>query len=123
MLADAYSGRPDRLIEEFERLALECVRDGADVVICGCNSYGAGLAKAGYTEVGGTGVPVVAALPAMIKIAEAMVDLRRTLGMTKLEAVMSRYSSTPPEVLQDLSARGMGMPQVRSPPGARSRTP
>ena len=84
MLVDAYSGRPDRLIEEFERLALECVRDGADVVICGCNSYGAGLAKVGYTEVGDTGVPVVAALPAMIKIAEAMVDLRRTLGMTQV---------------------------------------
>ena len=32
--------------------------------------------------------------------------------MSKSEAVMSRYSSTPPEVLQDLSARGMGMPQA-----------
>lgn len=79
-----------------------------------------GWQRSGTPRWGTRESPVVAALPAMIKIAEAMVDLRRTLGMTKSEAVMSRYSSTPPEVLQDLSSRGMGMPQVRS-PRARDR--
>ena len=114
LLIEAYEGRPDRLIEEFEKHALECVRDGADVVICGCMPYGTALSKAGYKEVAGTGVPVVTPLPAMIKLAEGMVDLRRSVGLAKSEAVVSPYRSTPDDVLQDLAARGIGMPEVRN---------
>lgn len=115
LLIEAYEGRPDRLIAEFEKHALECVRDGADVVICGCMPYGTALSKAGYTDVAGTGVPVVTPLPAMIKLAESLVDLQRSMGMAKSEAVVSPYRSTPDDVLQDLTARGIGMPQVREP--------
>ena len=115
LLIEAYGGRPDRLIEEFEKRALECVRDGADVVICGCMPYGTALSKVGYKEVAGTGVPVVTPLPAMIKLAEALVDLRRSVGIAKSEAVVSPYRSTPDEVLQDLAVRGIGMSQVREP--------
>lgn len=113
LLVEAYKGRPERLIEEFEKHALACVRDGADVVICGCMPYGTALSKVGYNEVAGTGVPVVTPLPAMIKLAESMVDLRRSVGLTKSEAVVSPYRSTPDDVLQDLAERGIGMPQVR----------
>lgn len=113
LLVEAYKGRPDRLIEVFEKYALECVRDGADVVICGCMPYGTALSYAGYKEVANTGVPVVTPLPAMIKLAESLVDLRRSVGIAKSEAVVSPYRSTPDEVLQDLSVRGIGMPQVR----------
>lgn len=113
LLVEAYKGRPDRLIEEFEKHALACVRDGADVVICGCMPYGTALSKVGYNEVANTGVPVVTPLPAMVKLAESMVDLRRSIGLTKSEAVVSPYRSTPDEVLQDVAARGMGMPRVR----------
>ena len=115
LLVEAYSGKPDRLIETFEKYALECVRDGADVVICGCMPYGTALSKAGYNEVAGTGVPVVTPLPAMIKLAESLVDLRRSVGITKSEAVVSPYRSTPDEVLQDLAARDVGMARVRQP--------
>jgi allantoin racemase len=114
-MVDAYNGRPERMIEEFETLALECIKDGADVIICGCNPMGAAFSQIGYTEVTGTGVPVVTALPAMIKLAESLVDLRRSVGLSKSEAVLGAYRSTPAHVLQDLSARGMGMPQVRKP--------
>jgi allantoin racemase len=115
LLVEAYKGRPERLIEEFEKKALECVREGADVVIVGCMPYGAALSKLGYNEVAGTGVPVVTALPAMIKLAESLVDLRRSIGLVKSEAVNSPYRSTPDEVLDDLAARGIGLPQVRQP--------
>lgn len=115
LLVEAYNGRPDRLIEEFEKYALECVRDGADVVICGCMPYGTALSKVGYNEVTGTGVPVVTPLPAMIKLAESLVDLRRIVGIAKSEAVISPYRSTPDEVLKDLAVRGIGMSQVRQP--------
>ena len=115
LLIEAYNGRPDRLIDEFEKYALECVRDGADVVICGCLPYGTALSKVGYNEVTGTGVPVVTPLPAMIKLAESLVDLRRSVGIAKSEAVVSPYRSTPDEVLKDLAVRGIGMSQVRQP--------
>jgi allantoin racemase len=115
MMVDAYNGRPDQMIEEFEREALKLVRDGADVVVFGCNPLGAALSQAGYNEVANTGVPVVTALPAMIKLAESLVDLRRTLGITRTEAVVGPYRSTPDNVLEDLAARGMGLPAVRKP--------
>lgn len=115
LLVEAYSGRPERLIEEFEKRALECVRDGADVVICGCMPYGTALTAVGYNEVAGTGVPVVTPLPAMVKLAESLVDLRRSVGIAKSEAVVSPYRSTPQEVLEDLETREIGMPQVRQP--------
>lgn len=115
LLVDAYEGRPDRLIEEFEKHALACVRDGADVVICGCMPYGTALSKVGYTEVANTGVPVVTPLPAMIKLAESLVDLRRTVGLAKSEAVVSPYRSTPDAVLRDLESRRIGMPNLREP--------
>jgi allantoin racemase len=115
LLLDSYHGRPEQMIEEFEKEALECIKEGADVVICGCNPMGAAFAQVGYNEVTGTGVPVVTALPAMIKLAESLVDLRRSLGTTKSEATDGPYRSTPDYVLQDLAARGMGMPQVRKP--------
>lgn len=113
LLVDAYKGRPERLIEEFEKHALACVRDGADVVICGCMPYGTALSNAGYTHVANTGVPVITPLPAMIKLAESMVDLRRSIGLTKSEAVVSPYRSTPDEVLRDVESRGIGLPDVR----------
>lgn len=64
MMIDAYAGRPDQLIEEFDRQAQECVRGGADVVICGCNPYVATLGQVGYNQVIRTGVPVVTPMAA-----------------------------------------------------------
>ena len=115
LMVDAYNGRPDRMVEEFDKVAMESVRDGADVVICGCNPLGAALSQVGYNEVGNTGVPVVTPLPAMIKLAESMVDLRRSLGLAKTEAVNGPYRSTPDNVLADLAARSIGLSQVRKP--------
>ena len=112
-MLEAYDGRPDRLIEEFDEQAQECVRDGADVVICGCNPYGAALGQVGYNEVTDTGVPVVTPLAAQIKSAEMLVDLQRTQGLAKSEAVASPFRSTPPEILEDLASHGIAMPQVR----------
>src|SRR3712207_2082604 len=43
LMVDAYNGKPEQMIEEFEQQALECIKDGADVVILGCNPLGAAL--------------------------------------------------------------------------------
>lgn len=108
-MIEAYRGRPERMIEEFDQHAQECVKEGADVVICGCNPLGAALSKAGYKEVAGTGVPVVTALSSMIKLAESLVDLKRSLGLAKSEALVGGYMTTPSAVLADIEARGIGM--------------
>lgn len=109
MMIEAYAGRPQRLIEEFDARAQELVRDGADVVICGCNPYGAALSQAGYKEVSGTGVPVVTALASQIKMAETLIDLRRSLGWAKSEAIVGPYRTTPAAILDDLAQRGIGL--------------
>ncbi len=96
---DALIGKPEKLISDFDKVAQECVRDGADTIICGCAPCGATLALAGYREVRGTGVPVVSAVAAEIKLAEALVDLRRAVGLTKTEAEVGPYQTTPPEVV------------------------
>lgn len=113
LMLDAYAGRPDQLIEEFDKRAQALVRDGADVVICGCNPYGAALAQVGYNQVSGTGVPVVTPLAAMIKFAESLVDLRRSLGLTKSEAVVGPYQSTPQSILDDFAASGVSLRPFR----------
>lgn len=115
LIVNAYKGRPEQLIEEFEKQALECVKDGADVVILGCNPMGAALAQVGYNQVADTGVPVVTPLPAMIKLAESLVDLRSSIGITKTEAVIGPYRSTPEHIAKDQVERGFGMPAVRKP--------
>ncbi|KWF68707.1 aspartate/glutamate racemase family protein [Burkholderia pseudomultivorans] len=105
-IVDAARGRPERWIEMFDEAAQACVRDGADTVLCGCNPGGALLGLAGYREVRDTGVPVIMGPAAMVKLAEAMVDLRRSLGLTKSEAVTGAYRTTPAHILEELQAMG-----------------
>ena len=64
------------------------------------------LGLAGYREVRDTGVPVIMGPAAMVKLAEAMVDLRRSLGLTKSEAVTGAYRTTPAYLLEELQAMG-----------------
>lgn len=96
LMIDAFQGKAERLVATFEKVALGCVEDGADVVICGCAPCGAALTLAGYQEIADTGVRFVSPATAMLKLAEIMVDLRRTIGLTKTEALVGPYQ-TPPE--------------------------
>lgn len=97
---DAFKGKPDKLIANFEKVALDCIEDGADTIICACGVVSPALAAAGYHEVGKTGVPVVDPISAAVKLAEAMVDLRRSVGLHKTEIHCGPYQTTPPELLE-----------------------
>ena len=88
---------PERLISNFERVARQCIADGAEVIVVGCGYYGPILTLHGYHEVPGTGVPVVDCSAAGLKLAEALVDLRRSTGLRKSTALFFR--SLPREVL------------------------
>ncbi|MBI4267065.1 MAG: hypothetical protein HY668_01690 [Chloroflexi bacterium] len=110
-MKEAWRGRPEKLIADFDKVAQECVREGADTIICGCAPGGAALAAAGYNEVRGTGVPVVPAVAAMVKMAEVMVDLQKSFGLAKTEAEVGPYQTTPPEVLAKIQKDfGFGRP-------------
>ena len=98
-MIDAFQGKPEWVIDAFEKVALECIEDGADVLMVGCVPLAAAMALNDYREVSNTGVPVVCPPAAALKIAEIMVDLKRTLGLTKSEAVGAPYQSPPAPML------------------------
>ena len=70
---------------KFEAVAKECVRDGAEVVICDDAWLAPALSHFGYSQVGDTGVPVLDASAAAIKLAETLVDLKKLeqLGVSR----------------------------------------
>jgi allantoin racemase len=70
---------PDELVERFRLSARQLIARGADAIIPGEAPLCILLARCGLTEV--DGVPIVDALAATIKMAETVVDLRRTTGL------------------------------------------
>ncbi len=70
-------------IPRFEKAALSCIADGADVILVGCAYFGPLLRRAGYTHVADTGVPVVDSATVAIKYLEAMMEIARITGLTK----------------------------------------
>jgi len=71
---------------KFEAVAKECIKDGAEVIICDDAWLAPALSYFDYFSVADTGVPVVDASAAAVKLAETLVDLKK---MEHLE--VSRY--------------------------------
>lgn len=84
--------RPGPLIERFRASARALIARGAEVLIPGEVPLGVLLARAGVAEV--DGVPVVDALAATVKAAEAAVDLRRSTGLRPVRHGL--YGAMPP---------------------------
>ena len=70
---------PAALLDKFCESARALIRQGADVIIPGEAPLCVLLARNGLNRV--DGVPVIDALGATIKMAESMVDLRRSSGL------------------------------------------
>ena len=70
---------PAPLLEKFHESARALIRDGADVIIPGEAPLCVLLAQSGLNRV--DNVPVLDAIGATIKMAEAVVDLRRSSGV------------------------------------------
>ena len=85
------------LIPNFERVARACIADGAEVIVVGCGYYGPILTEHGYTEIPGTGVPVLDCSAAGLKLAEAKADLVRSVGLKK--STVLYFKPSPPETL------------------------
>lgn len=82
------------IIPRWDAVAQQCVRDGAEVILVGCTFYGPLLRAAGYTEVTGTGVPVVDAATVGLKYTEAMGEIAKATGYVK----STRLAFRPPAV-------------------------
>ncbi len=71
--------KPESLLERFQTAARAMIRDGVDVIIPGEAPLCVMLAARGVHRI--DNVPVLDALGATIKMAETMVDLRRSSGL------------------------------------------
>jgi allantoin racemase len=94
LLAESVSDPHRRMIPNFERVARQCIEDGAEVIVVGCGYYGPILSLHGYHEIPGTGVPVVDCSAAGLKLAEVLADLRKSIGLRKSTAL---YFRKPPQ--------------------------
>jgi allantoin racemase len=90
-IMDAHQGKPEKLLEYFEKIALECIEDGADTILVPGYPFGAALSMMGYSHVPNTGVAVVDGAAAALKMAESLSDLHRTTGLSSTRSQMSRY--------------------------------
>jgi len=78
------------LKDEFAKVAMECIRDGAEVIIPGCAGLGPFLTTEGVVEI--EGVPILDCVTCAIKMAENLIDLQK-LGMSVSRRLMYRPPS------------------------------
>lgn len=90
LLVESVTDPHKRMIPNFERVARQCIDDGAEVIIVGCGYYGPILSMHGYNEIPGTGVPVLDCSAAGLKMAEVMADLRKSIALNKSTVLFFR---------------------------------
>lgn len=73
--------------DDYVKVARDCIRDGAEVIITGCGGLGPFLATEGFMEV--DGVPIVECLTCAVKMAENLIDLRK-FGISVSRRLMYR---------------------------------
>jgi len=104
-LIRAFKGDGEDLVSDFERVALSCVEDGADVIIAGCAFLGPALSLCGYKSVAKTRVPVIDCAVTGIAMAEAMVKLHKQAGISPSRSATSIYPQPPFKKLSAIRER------------------
>ena len=102
LMLGSYQNDGEELIEEFEKVAQDCIADGADVIITGCAWLGPPLSLMGYRHVADTGIPVVDCAAAGLAMAEMMAKMREGLGVAKSQGITSLYRTPDQEACQKL---------------------
>ncbi len=92
-------GTSDEFLVSFEKTARECIADGADVIIAGGQILGPAFIKHRFFTVPNTGVPVVDCAACGLKLAEMLVCMRRTIGLSKSEHIHAPFRTPPRDVL------------------------
>lgn len=70
-------------VPRSEEAAANGIADGAETILVGCAYYGPLLRSVGYTEIPGTGVPMVDSTAVALKYLEVMSDIASLLGYVK----------------------------------------
>ena len=96
----ALQGDSSELLDDFEQIALSCIRDGADVIIVGCGYLGPVLTLLNYQEVGDTKVPIIDCGSVSIATAESMVKLHQRTGLSPSRSKTSPYPRPPAKKLE-----------------------
>lgn len=104
-LLKSFKGDGEALIHDFEKVALSCVEDGADVIIVGCAYLAPALSLCGYRSVAQTNVPIVDCVATGIAMAEAMVKLHQETGMSPSRSRTSVYPRPPEKKLDAIRKR------------------
>lgn len=94
-LIDALEGDGKAFLSRFTKTALECIDDGADVILAGGQLFGPVFTRHGYFTIPGTGVPVVEVAACGLRMAESLVALRRAVGVKKSEQPGSPFRTPP----------------------------
>jgi allantoin racemase len=87
-----------KVIPKFEKVAKECIADGAEVIVADDAWLSPAFAYYGYSKISGTEVSVVDAAGAAVKMAELLVDLKKAVRLTVSRHISYRKPS--PEALQ-----------------------
>lgn len=99
-IMDAHQGKPEKLLELFEKIAMDCIKDGADTILVPGYPLGAALSMVGYKKVADTGVAVVDGGAAALKMAESLADLHHSIGLSPTRSQMSQYQEFPEELVK-----------------------
>ena len=97
----ALRGDGIEFINQFERVARELIKDGADVLVGGCQFFGPVFDRLGYRGVADQGVPFVDCAAAGLKMAECMTSLSRSIGLRKSENPFSPFRSMDPALIRE----------------------
>jgi len=91
-------GNPDAFVTGFRGAVSDLVEEGADVLVGGCQWFGALLWHAKYDIESDLGVPFIDCAGAGLAMAEQLAILRRTVNFSKSHAKTSPFAPTPSEL-------------------------
>jgi allantoin racemase len=93
---------PAAINPQFDELCRACIADGAEVIIPACAALSPATSLLGYREVPGTGVPVIDVTQAAVKMAEVLVDMKKSIGLGKSQK--SAYKTVPAKMRDRMRA-------------------
>ncbi|HLU00693.1 MAG TPA: aspartate/glutamate racemase family protein [Burkholderiaceae bacterium] len=99
---ECLEGKSDQFLVEFEKAALECIADGADIIIAGGQLFGPAFVKHGFTKIANTGVPVMETTSCGLKFAQTLVSLKRSIGLEKSQHIHARFKTPPQDALTNV---------------------
>lgn len=89
------------VISRFEEVARGLIDDGAEVIVTACGNFAA-LTINGYSQISGTGVPVVEAVAAGAHMARMLGEMRQRHGLTTSKK--GAYAGVPADVSARMTA-------------------